>query len=43
MIKMLEVSKDTTMTESIGEWENENEATVACVGQGSCGAVLKLC
>lgn len=22
---------------------NENEATVACMGQGSCGAVMKLC
>lgn len=22
---------------------NDNEATVACMGQGSCGAVMKLC
>lgn len=24
------------------KWEDENEATVACMGQGSCGVVMKL-
>lgn len=28
---------------SVLKWGDENEATVACMGQGSFGAVMKLC